>query len=168
MNIIVAASENNAIGNKGGMPWHLRADLQYLKATTTGHTVIMGRKTYESIGRPLPGRRNIVVTRDALFHIKSEVLAAMKPGTSIEVYHELAEAIEKAPDDCFVMGGAQVYNELWNEADNIYLTRVHTVIEVFDATVPPIPAGYTCVKSEDVAADEQNDFPVTFEVWKRN
>lgn len=168
MNIIVAASENNAIGNKGGMPWHLRADLQYLKATTTGHTVIMGRKTYESIGRPLPGRRNIVVTRDALFHIKPEVLAAMKPGTSIEVYHELAEAIEKAPDDCFVMGGAQVYNELWKEADNIYLTRVHTVIEEFDATVPPIPAGYTCVKSEDVAADEQNDFPVTFEVWKRN
>lgn len=167
MNLIVAASENNAIGNKGGMPWHLRADLQYFKATTMGHAVIMGRKTYESIGRPLPGRRNIVVTRDVLFHISPEVLAAMKPGTTIEVYHELAEAIEKAPADSFVIGGAQIYNELWFEADCIYLTRVHTEIEEFDASVPPIPAGYVCLKREDVAADEQNDFPMTFEVWKR-
>lgn len=149
------------------MPWHLRADLQYFRATTMGHPVVMGRKTYESIGRPLPGRRNMVVTRDVTFHIKPEVLDAMKPGTTIEVYHELAEAIEKAPADCFVIGGAQVYNELWNEADCIYLTRVHTVIEEFDASIPAIPVGFICVKSEDVAADEQNDFPVTFEVWKR-
>ena len=76
MNIIVAASENNAIGNQGSMPWHLRADLQYFKATTKGHTVIMGRKTYESIGRPLPGRRNVVVTRDGLFHISEEVMSS--------------------------------------------------------------------------------------------
>lgn len=167
MNIIVAASENNAIGNKGNMPWHLRADLQYFKATTLGHAVVMGRKTYESIGRPLPGRRNMVVTRDASFHIKPEVLDNLKPGTTIEVYYELAEAIEKAPADCFVIGGAQIYNALWNDADCIYLTRVHTQIAEFDASVPPIPEGFVCVKREDVAADEQNDYPVTFEVWKR-
>lgn len=167
MNIIVAASENNAIGNKGGMPWHLRADLQNFKALTTGHTVIMGRKTYESIGRPLPGRRNVIVTRDALFHISPEVMSSLKPNTTIEVYHELEEAIEKSPADCFVMGGAQVYNQVWNDADVIYLTRVHTVIEEFDASVPAIPEGFTCISSQDVPADEQNDYPTTFEVWKR-
>ena len=166
MNIIVAASENNAIGNKGTMPWHLRADLQYFKQVTTGHTVIMGRKTYESIGRPLPRRRNVVVTR-SLFHISAEVMSNLKPGTSIEVYHSLAEAIEKSPADNFVIGGAQIYNQAWNEADCIYLTRVHTVIEEFDATIPPIPEGFVCVSSQDVEADENNDFPITFEVWRR-
>lgn len=167
MNIIVAASENNAIGYQGAMPWHLRADLQYFKATTMGHAVIMGRKTYESIGRPLPGRRNIVVTTNGRYHIAPEVIAALKPGTTIEVYHELAEALEKAPADCFVIGGAQIYNQLWAEADAIYLTRVHTVVEAFDASVPPIPAGYKCVSRQDVPADEQNDYAMTFEVWKR-
>jgi len=167
MNIIVAASENNAIGYKGNMPWHLRADLKYFKATTTGHTVIMGRKTYESIGRPLPGRRNVVVTHDGLFHISPEVMSNLKPGTSIEIYHDLAEAIEKSPEDCFIMGGAQIYNQAWNDADCIYLTRVHTVVEEFDASVPPIPEGFVCVSSLDVDADEENDFPMTFEVWKR-
>lgn len=168
MNIIVAASENNAIGCKGTMPWHLRADLQYFKATTMGHAVIMGRKTYESIGRPLPGRRNIIVTRDGLFHISPEVMSNLKPGTTVEVYHELAEVIEKAPADSFVIGGAQIYNQLWDKADCIYLTRVHTVIEEFDASVPPIPEGYTCVSRQDVAADEQNDYAVTFEVWRKS
>ncbi len=168
MNIIVAASENNAIGYKGNMPWHLRADLKYFKATTTGHTVIMGRKTYESIGRPLPGRRNVVVTHDGLFHISPEVMSNLKPGTSIEIYHDLAEAIEKSPEDCFVMGGAQIYNQAWYDAGYIYLTRVHTVVEEFDASVPPIPEGFVCISRDDVEADENNDYPMTFEVWKRN
>lgn len=167
MNIIVAASENNAIGIRGTMPWHLRADLQYFKATTMGHAVIMGRKTYESIGRPLPGRRNIIVTHNVLFHISTEVMSNLKPGTTIEVYHDLDEALEKAPSDCFVIGGAQIYNQLWNEADAIYLTRVHTVIDEFDATVPAIPVQYKCVSRQDVPADENNDYAATFEVWKR-
>jgi len=167
MNIIVAASENNAIGNKGIMPWHLRADLQNFKALTMGHTVIMGRKTYESIGRPLPGRRNLVVTHNALFHISPEVMQNLKTGTTIEVYYELDEAIEKAPADAFIMGGAQIYNQVWGDADCIYLTRVHTVVEEFDAAIPPIPAGFTLVSSQDVPADEQNDCPCTLEVWKR-
>ena len=167
MNIIVAASENNAIGNRGTMPWHLRADLQYFKSVTMGHAVIMGRKTYESIGRPLPGRRNIVVTHNSLFHFTSEVMCNLKPGTSVEVYHELDEALEKAPADSFVIGGAQIYNQLWEKADTIYLTRVHTEVAEYDATVPAIPAGYRCISRQDVAADENNDYAATFEVWTR-
>ena len=167
MNIIVAASENNVIGNKGTTPWHLRADLQYFKSVTMGHAVVMGRKTYESIGRPLPGRRNVVVSQNGLYHFSAEVMSNLKPGTTLEIYHDLDEVMEKVPADSFIIGGAQIYNQMWNEADTIYLTRVHTVIEEYDATVPDIPVGYKCVSRQDVPADEQNDFPITFEVWKR-
>lgn len=168
MNIIVAVSENNAIGNKGQMPWHLRADLQYFKATTMGHAIIMGRKTFESIGRPLPGRRNIIVTRDVLFHVSPEVMSNLKAGTTVEIYHELDEVIEKAPSDAFIIGGAQIYNQLWHEADRLYITRVHTEVKDYDASVPPVPEGYVLESSQDVAADENNDFSVTFQVWKRS
>lgn len=167
MNIIVAAAENNAIGYQGQMPWHLGADLKYFKATTMGHAIIMGRKTFESIGRPLPGRRNIIVTHNALFHVSPEVMSNLKPGTSIEVYHELDEALEKAPADAFIIGGAQIYNQLWAEADRLYITRVHTVVEAFDASVPTVPEGYVLEASQDVSADENNDFSMTFEVWRK-
>ena len=81
--IIVACAENQAIGYQGSMPWHLSGDLKYFRGVTTGHTVIMGRKTYEGIGKPLPNRHNIVVTRDAGYAIPDEVLSNMKEGTSV-------------------------------------------------------------------------------------
>lgn len=179
MNIIVAASENNAIGNKGTMPWHLNADLRYLRQTTMGHAVIMGRKTYESIGKPLPGRRNIVVTRNADFQISAEALQQMgmanlkavdegKPQASIEVYDSLEEALKAAPADAFIMGGAQIYNQAWQQADAIYLTRVHTTIGEFDASIPAIPEGYVCETVAEAPADEKNDYPVTFEIWRKS
>lgn len=167
MNIIVAASENNAIGYQGNMPWHLSADLKYFRQTTMGHAVIMGRKTYESIGRPLPGRHNIVITRDPAFSISDEVLQSMKEGTSVQICNSIEEALEAAPADAFVIGGAQIYNRLWSEADAIYLTRVHINIDTFDAAVPPIPAGYTQEIVGQQEADEKNDYPVTFEVWRK-
>ena len=70
-------------------------------------------------------------------------------------------------EDSFIIGGAQIYNQLWHEVEAIYLTRVHTQIEVFDASVPPIPEGFVCESRQDVEADENNDYPVTFEVWKK-
>lgn len=179
LSIIVAASENNVIGYKGGMPWHLSADLKYLRTTTTGHAVIMGRKTYESIGKPLPGRRNIVITRNADFQISEDALMQMglsnlkaveagKPQASIEIYESLEEALKHAPDDSFIMGGGQIYNQAWDMADTYYITRVHTTVELYDTTIPPLPADCQLIKSESVPADEKNDFPMTFEVWKRN
>lgn len=168
MNIIVAASENNAIGFEGQMPWHLSSDLKYFKTTTMGHAIIMGRKTFESIGRPLPGRRNIIITRNGTFHLSTEVMANLKPGTTVEVYHDLDEAIEKAPADAFVIGGAQIYNALWTEAERLYITRVHTEVKEFDASVPAVPEGYVLESSQDAPADEKNDYSMTFEVWKRS
>lgn len=167
MNIIVAAAENNAIGFQGQMPWHLSADLKYFKATTMGHAVIMGRKTYESIGRPLPGRRNIIVTRDASYAIDPVLLENLKPGTSVEVFTSLEDALKNAPADAFVIGGAQIYNLFWPHAEKLYITRVHTTITEFDAAVPAVPEGYQLTFSEDHEADEKNDYPVTFEVWEK-
>lgn len=177
VNIIVAASENNVIGFQGGMPWHLSADLKYFKQTTMGHAVIMGRKTYESIGRPLPGRRNIVVSRNPDFTITEEALAKMgeqnfkamdegRPQASIEIYESLEDALKAAPEDAFVMGGGQIYNQAWGKATHYYITRVHTTVEQFDTTIPPLPEGCRLVNSIDVPADEKNDFPMTFEVWE--
>lgn len=179
MNIIVAASENNVIGYQGGMPWHLSADLKYFRATTTGHAVIMGRKTYESIGKPLPNRRNIVVSRNPDFRISEEALQQMgesnlkaieagKPQASIEIYESLEEALKHVPSDTFIMGGGQIYNQAWPQADTYYITRVHTVVEQFDTTIPAVPEGCKLVSSQYVDADEKNDFPMTFEVWKRD
>ena len=167
MNIIVAAAENNAIGYQGQMPWHLSADLKYFKATTMGHAVIMGRKTYESIGRPLPGRRNIIVTRDASYAIDPTLLENLKPGTSVEIYTSLDTALAAAPADAFVIGGAQIYNLFWPHAEKLYITRVHIIINEYDAAIPAIPEGYKLLSAEDVPADEKNDYSMTFEVWER-
>lgn len=167
MNIIVAAAENNAIGYQGQMPWHLSADLKYFKATTMGHAVIMGRKTYESIGRPLPGRRNIIVTRDANYAIDPALLENLKPGTSVEIHTSLDDALAAAPADAFVIGGAQIYNLFWPHAERLYITRVHTIINEYDAAIPAVPEGYKLLSSEDVPADEKNDYSMTFEVWEK-
>lgn len=167
MNIIVAAAENNAIGSQGQTPWHLSADLKYFKATTMGHAVIMGRKTYESIGRPLPGRRNIIVTRDASYAIDPALLENLKPGTSVEIHTSLEAALAAAPADAFVIGGAQIYNLFWPHAERLYITRVHTIINEYDAAIPAVPEGYKLLSSEDAPADEKNDYSMTFEVWEK-
>lgn len=155
ISIIVAASENNVIGNKGVMPWHLGADLKYFKATTTGHAVIMGRKTFESIGRPLPNRRNIVISRNADFQVPE----------GVELYPTLEAALAAAPEDSFIIGGGQIYNQAWPLAKKYYITRVHTTIEEYDTVIPDVPAHCQLTFSEDHPADEKNDYPVTFEVW---
>ena len=165
--IIVACSQNLAIGYKGTMPWHLSADLKYFRAVTTGHTVIMGRKTYESIGKPLPNRHNIVITRDASYSIPAEVLQNMKEGTSVAICNSLDEAIAQAGNDAFIIGGAQIYNQAWSMAQEFYITRVNVNIDQFDASVPAVPEGFSLVSQEKHVADEKNDYDYSFEVYKR-
>lgn len=167
LSIIVACANNLAIGYQGLMPWHLSGDLKYLRSVTTGHTVIMGRKTYESIGKPLPNRHNIVVTRDQSYAIPADVLQNMKEGTSVAICHTLDDALLIAGDDVIVMGGAQIYRQAWDKADRFYITRVHTDIAVFDASIPPLPEGFQLVSSEPHLADEKNDYDYTFEVYQR-
>ncbi len=157
LNLIVAASENNAIGYKGNIPWHLPADMKYFKATTTGHSVIMGRKTYDSIGRPLPGRRNMVVSRQENLRI---------PGC--EVYPSLDAAIAAADDGAFIMGGEQIYRQAWDRTTRVYLTRVHTIVPAFDASIPTLsPLDWELVSQEFRAKDEKNSESLSFEIYER-
>jgi dihydrofolate reductase len=158
ISIIVAADERGAIGVGGQMPWHLPADLRYFKATTLGHPVIMGRKTYQSIGRPLPGRRNIVVSRQPDLTLEG-----------CEVYHTIQEAVVAvADDDAFIIGGAQIYRQAWSLAQRLYLTRVHTQVTDYDAAIPAINIGeWQRVETTDYKADEKNAFDLTFEVYHR-
>jgi len=130
--LIVAQSLNRVIGVNNALPWHLPEDLKYFKATTMGKPIVMGRKTYDSIGRPLPGRTNIVVTRQTDW---------MADG--VKVAGTLAEAVALAsaeePQEIMVIGGAQIYELMLPAADRIYLTQVHAEIEG-DAWFPALPA----------------------------
>lgn len=121
ISMIVAMAENRVIGLEGGMPWNLPGDLRHFKETTTGHPVIMGRKTYQAIGGALPGRANIIITRDRDF-----------TAADADVVHDLSAALVKAKavaeieggDEVFVIGGAEIYAQAMNEAGRIYLTEV--------------------------------------------
>ncbi|MBQ5401485.1 MAG: dihydrofolate reductase [Bacteroidales bacterium] len=128
LSIIVAISDNYAIGRGGDMPWHISEDLKYFKRTTVGHTVIMGRRTWESIGcRPLPNRRNIVVSR------------TMAPVEGVIVVSTIKKALRLAGrKEAFVMGGGQLYAAAMPLANRLYITRVHTVIEDADTFFPEI------------------------------
>src|SRR5690606_35726496 len=120
ISLIVAHSQNYVIGNKGSIPWHLSDDLKRFKDITTGHAIIMGRKTYESIGRPLPNRTNIVVTRNTEF--KAE---------GVQVASSLDEAVKLAGNDpeIFIIGGGEIYKQALKKADRVYATIIDTEIE---------------------------------------
>ncbi|MEO6894938.1 MAG: dihydrofolate reductase [Ginsengibacter sp.] len=158
---IVAASENNIIGIKNGLPWHLPSDFKYFKNKTWGMPVIMGRNTFESMEKDLPGRINIVVTAKTDWHPEG-----------IFISHTIIDAINKAKEsdakEIFIIGGGKIFKETINIIDRIYLTRVHTKVEG-DTSYPEIDKlVWKLVSSEDHPADEKNNYPYTFEVWEKN
>ncbi len=120
ISMIVARSRNHVIGRNNQMPWKISADLQFFKRVTMGHPVIMGRKTWESIGRPLPGRRNIVVSRNADFQLSGAELAG-----------SLDEALDRLSDfsRVFVIGGEQLFKQAFDKADRLYITEIDLDIE---------------------------------------
>ena len=161
LSIIVAVSDNHVIGSGNQLPWHLPADLQYFKTLTTGHPIIMGRKTYESIGRPLPRRANIVITRDSEFTAEG-----------VFVVHSLDEAIEcaqqVAPEQAFIIGGDSIYQQAIASAQRVYLTRVHAVIPNGDAFFPVLDQQqWTLISARSAPADEKNPHACTFEVYEK-
>ncbi len=114
VSIIVAIAQNGVIGDKNSLIWHIKEDLQYFKHTTSGHPVIMGRKTYESLGRPLPNRENVVITRQ---NIEIE---------GCRVVHSLEEAVSlfSSDEEIFIIGGAEIYGQALEIADRLYITRI--------------------------------------------
>jgi len=132
--VIVAAADNGVIGRDNGLPWHLPEDLRYFKRVTMGKPIVMGRKTFESIGSPLSGRTNIVISRNPAYSA-----AGVTPVASLDEALSLAEQIARIDDVCeaVVIGGAEIYALALPRADRLYLTRVHTSAEG-DANLPPI------------------------------
>jgi len=120
--LIVAVADNGVIGLGGDMPWHISADLRYFKQVTMGAPVIMGRKTYQSIGRALPGRANIVVSRNSKFEAPDADLV-LDVNSALSKARTIAEI--KGGEEVFVIGGAEVYEQAMGAADRIYLTRIH-------------------------------------------
>jgi dihydrofolate reductase len=156
--LIVARARNGTIGKGNAMPWHLPADLAHFKRTTLGCPVIMGRRTWESLGRALPGRRNIVVSRTPGF---------LAPGA--EVAASLADAwrLAEGAREAFVIGGAQLYAQALPEADRIYLTDVEGEVEGDTFFPEPDPADWRASLLGEHPADERHGFALKFRLLER-
>jgi dihydrofolate reductase len=156
--LIVAAADNGVMGRENELPWHLPEDLRRFKRLTLGKPVVMGRKTHESIGRPLPGRHNIVVTRDQQYRREG-----------VTVVHGVDEALRVAGDvpEIMVIGGAELFQWFLPRAGRVHLTRVHAQVPG-DVMWPALDEGqWRRVHHESRPADEQHVYPMTFEVWER-
>lgn len=160
ISLIVAMDEQRGIGKDGKLPWHLSSDLKRFRALTMGHHIIVGRKTYESIGKPLPGRHTIVVTRSESYKPEGCLIA-----------HSVEEAIrvarERGETEAFVCGGAAIYAGALPGADRLYLTLVHTTVEA-DVFFPAIEQqAWTEKESSSHAKDEKNQYPLTFKLLEK-
>jgi len=161
LSIIVATAENGVIGRDGKLPWHLSDDLRHFKELTMGHTVIMGRRTWESIGRPLPGRQMVVVSRQPDYEA-----AGCQVVSDLDDALAIAEQIDD--DEAFVIGGAQIYQLALPRADRLYLTRVHADVGG-DVRFPEIdPAEWKLLESQRHEADDKNDYPFSMERYERH
>lgn len=159
ISIIVAMGQNRAIGNNNKMPWHLSADLKRFKAITSGHSIIMGRKTLESFANgPLPKRRNIILTERL-----KEIPEGVEKADSIE--HALA--LVKNEEEVFIIGGGSIYEQFINQADKLYLTIIEAEFEG-DTFFPPIDfKNWELVEKEVRDNDSQANFVYRFETYER-
>lgn len=156
ISLIAAVAKNGTIGFENTLPWRQADDLERFRNLTNGHTVLMGRKTFESIGRPLPMRHNVVLTRQAL----------QIPG--VQVIHSLQEMMEVEGEELFVIGGSNVYEQTIGQADRLYITEIHAEIEG-DAKFPVIDRDrWVEVRRESFTADGiMNQYDTDFVVYER-
>ncbi len=161
ISMIAAMAHDRVIGLDNQMPWHMPADLAHFKRVTLGKPVLMGRKTFESIGRPLPGRRNLVISRNPGFKAPGiEVFSSID-----EVLATLSEA--ESPEELMVIGGGHLYGQLLPQADRLYLTRIDLAV-AGDTRFPAFDdEQWLLVESETHPADEKNPHPYRFETWQR-
>jgi dihydrofolate reductase len=164
LSMIVAAAQNRVIGRDNALPWYLPNDLKYFKQTTLGKPIIMGRKTYESIGKPLPGRTNIVITRQTDYQ-----------PDGVKVVHSVAEARDLAESVCLIdgqeeamiMGGAEIYTLALPDADRLYLTEVHADVDG-DAYFPEYDkTEWQEISREDFSAEGSNPYNYSFVVYDK-
>lgn len=158
--MIAALAKKQVIGKNNLMPWHMPADLAHFKRVTLGKPVLMGRKTFESIGRPLPGRRNLVISRNPDYQAEGiEVVCSVEAA--------LALLAGSSVEELMVIGGGHLYAEMLPSADCLYLTRIDLAVEG-DTRFPAFDDGqWQRVDCESHPADEKNPHPYSFEIWQR-
>ncbi|OGI75705.1 hypothetical protein A3C67_02865 [Candidatus Nomurabacteria bacterium RIFCSPHIGHO2_02_FULL_42_19] len=160
ISLIAAIGKNNEIGKKNWLLWEMPADMKHFRETTRGHTVIMGQKTFESIGKPLPNRRNIVVTKDDAFN-----------ASGVEISKDLEKTLSDFKEnfeEVFVIGGAIVYSQAIKVADKLYITHVDGKFPDADTFFPEIiPVVWNEVKREEHKKDTDNAFNYTFSIYER-
>ncbi|HEX5655099.1 MAG TPA: dihydrofolate reductase [Chitinophagaceae bacterium] len=160
LSFVVAAATNNGIGKNGVMPWHLPNDMKHFKNITWGLPVVMGRKTFESLGKPLNGRKNIVITRQEGWQAAGTV--AVKT-----IEDALFVARETDAKEIMVIGGGEIYKTLFDKAHRIYLTRVEASPEA-DTYFPSIdPKKWKLVSQKNYEADEKNAYNHSFQIWEK-
>jgi len=160
LSIIVAVAENNVIGKDNKLIWHLPEDLKRFKQLTTGHTIIMGRKTFESLGRVLPNRKHIVLTKDTSFQIDNQ---------NVEIVNDIKELDKyiKLEEECFVIGGAIVYAQLMPKVEKMYITKIHKKFDG-DAYFPVIDEeNWIILEKSQGVKDEKNPYDYEYITYKR-
>jgi dihydrofolate reductase len=156
ISFVVAMDENRAIGKDNDLPWYLPNDLKHFKKTTMGKPIVMGRKTYESIGKPLPGRENIVVTRDQSYEAE---------GTTI--VHSVDEVLQINAEEICVIGGSEIFKQFLPVADRLYITEIHHTFEA-DTYFPELNDNEWNEVSRTVGiVDEKNKYPHEFVVYEK-
>jgi dihydrofolate reductase len=160
VSFVVAADENNLIGKDNQLPWHLPADLKFFKNLTTGHCIIMGRKTFESLGRLLPNRTHVVITRQSDY--KHEGVIAVNT-----IEDAIQSCTAKGEEEVFIIGGAEIFKQAMGKADRLYLTRIHHKFEG-DTWLPEFKEEeWQLVKKENFGPDEKNAFSYSFNLYER-
>lgn len=160
LSIIAAISENNVIGKDNKLLWHLPEDLKRFKTLTTGHTIIMGRKTFESLGKVLPNRKHIILTRDMNYRVDNE---------AVEIIHDISEVQNHIEDkeENFIIGGAIIYSQLIDKAQKMYITMIHKKYDG-DAYFPKIKEEeWKIVEKEQGIKDEKNPFDYEYITYVR-
>ena len=160
ISLIAAIGKNNELGKNNTLVWNMPTDLKYFREKTAGHPVIMGRKTHESIGRPMPNRRNIIITRD---------LDYKKDG--IEVVHSLNEALSLLPEknkEIFIIGGEEIFKQAMPIADKLYITHIEAEDKDANVFFPEIiPIVWNEISHEEHQKDEKNPYNYTFSIYER-
>ena len=157
MELIVACTENFVIGAKGDMPWRLPADLKHFKEMTTGNTIVMGRRTWESIGYALPNRMSVVVTR------QNEFVAT---GTTVIHSIDELESIDTT-GTVFIIGGGELYKNTLELVNKIHITRIHASLDGDTFFTPIDESIWNCIGSRVQLSDDANQYDMTFETWSR-
>ena len=168
ISIIAAIADNNAIGKNQQLLWHLPADMKHFKELTMGHAIIMGRKTFESIGRPLPKRCNIVISRSDSVADRVIVAHSLEEAFGLAAGRQDTPALSETSDRCFVIGGGEIYRQAMELADRLYITEVHLVVDDADTFFPEIsPEIWEEESRSERMTDEASGVEFEFVAYRR-